>query len=140
MITKLSFTLLYFFLFCAPAFAQLKERKILKIGNHQNDEVKFSNQFVKLVESDSLYNYYAVDMSVFKEKHEKIYFKNLIFNEPWLVSLDHDVEKKTSWYKATKKRTEVDVTKFLSDLRSKAINDSKNQNKSSKQKALEKYK
>jgi hypothetical protein len=107
---------IFFLLLCLLSFSKVSAQ-VEAIPYYSN--LHFNNSFFIVAENDVKNNYYAVDLSVFKDEFEKVYFCELAFAEPKLVRLDSG-NKNIAWFK-TSKSDENDIAVVFSTLKEKAL-------------------
>ena len=127
---------------CCLVYSWSVAQPVKKMGNHVNDHVKFKSSFAVKADSDSAYDYYAVDMTVFKDRFERIYFKDLSFGQVAFTSIDSDVDKGTAWFIARRSQPEkeADVLRIFGELRARVLKEAPHLDKEYKDRILEKHK
>jgi len=81
---------------------------------------EFKGRLSVLALKDGEYDYYTVDLSRFTSRLERIYFLNLAYAEPKIISIDGSINHEQIWFKAYHQYKEPEITCIFSDLKEKS--------------------
>lgn len=91
-------------------------------SQEQRNSYNFGNAYYLLTNSDDVNNFYVVDFSKFPSNFEKIYFKNLVYKNKVIVSIDSDLTKGTAKFQSNKIYDTAIVKKNFDEMVEKTIN------------------
>jgi hypothetical protein len=83
------------------------------------DQSKFGDRFSVLFYSEGEYDYYAIDLTKFKDRYERIYFVILTYDDFKIVNVDSDIEKDQICFKTYYQNNETDINCLFNDLKAK---------------------
>jgi len=86
------------------------------------DQDEFEGRFSVMFHSDENYDYYVVNLARLNDRFERVYFMNLAYSESKLVSIDGDINKDQTWFKAYYTYKEADITCLFNELQEKTAN------------------
>ena len=86
------------------------------------DQDEFEGRFSVMFHSDENYDYYVIDLTSFNDRFERVYFMNLAFAESKLVSIDGDINKDQTLFKAYYTYKEAEITCLFNELKDKTAN------------------
>lgn len=87
---------------CVIHFSVCAQTENVDRNIKQETGFNFDNSYYLLAKSDNTNNYFVVDFSRFPGRFEKIYFKNLVYKNKIIVSIDSDMDKGVAWFQANK--------------------------------------
>lgn len=83
------------------------------------DQNKFGDRFSVLFYSEGEWDYYAIDMTKFRDRFERVYFVGLSYDDLKVVNVDSDIEKDQICFKTFYQNKEAEITCIFKDLKDK---------------------
>jgi hypothetical protein len=83
------------------------------------DQNEFGDRFSVLFYSEGEYDYYAVDLTKFRDRFERVYFVGLSYDDLKVVNVDSDIEKDQICFKTFYQNKEAEITCIFKDLKDK---------------------
>lgn len=81
----------------------------------------FGEKQFLFVQADEVNNFFVVDFSKFNSDFEKFYFKDLVFKNKTLSSIDAGINRKTAWFQSAKVYTqavaETEIEKLINETK-----------------------
>jgi len=81
------------------------------------DISSFEEDFVKLVDEQREYDYYAVDLSKLPSDFEKVYFVSLSGKKQELIPVNSDLDGEVLWFKSYYANKPDDIICMIDDLK-----------------------
>jgi hypothetical protein len=108
---------------CSFSYGQSADKAAVDSQQKSNSLVlnqdEFAGRFSVMVQSDENYDYYAIDLTRFNDRFERVYFMDLTYADARVVNLDADIEKDLTWFKSYYSHKEAEITCLFNDLKEK---------------------
>ena len=80
------------------------------------NQIRFDGSLAKKVCSDSVRDYYLMDLTKFSCRFELLWFMNLVFQDDKLVNIDPNVDHDRMWFTAVRRYPEQEILEVFGSL------------------------